>query len=204
MGCKSFVFLLHFYNLTPAPVPKIRMTETIFKKALLIDQDLSGRLSAFSQNKLIRKSAALFAHSGDSWFWLAGLLLVILFIPGAWRTTALIMTVGIFVTAGLIFVIKKIVRRPRPAGDWGNIYRRTDPHSFPSGHAARAAMLALIATAIGPPILGWILILWAPLVIISRVIMGVHYLSDVIAGALIGTASALAILFILQVFSFPV
>ena len=65
-------------------------------------------------------------------------------------------------------------------------------------------MLAWIAIAIGPPILGWILILWAPLVIISRVIMGVHYLSDVVAGALIGTASALAILFILQVFSFPV
>ena len=86
--------------------------------------------------------------------------------------------------------IKFLVRRKRPEGDWGGIYRRTDPHSFPSGHAARAALLAVLAISLGPTWFGILLLIWAPLVILARVVMGVHYLSDVIAGAILGILAA--------------
>ena len=73
----------------------------------------------------------------------------------------------------------------------GGIYRNTDPHSFPSGHAARAFLIAAVASVLAPAWLGIILWIWAPLVSLARVAMGVHYVSDVLAGALLGIAVAL-------------
>jgi undecaprenyl-diphosphatase len=87
--------------------------------------------------------------------------------------------------------VKFLVRRRRPEGEWGGIYRNTDPHSFPSGHAARAFLIAVVGAALGPAWLGILLWVWAPLVALARVAMGVHYLSDVVAGALFGVIVAL-------------
>jgi undecaprenyl-diphosphatase len=100
-------------------------------------------------------------------------------------------TVGL---ALVVLAIKFTIRRRRPEGDWGAIYRNTDPHSFPSGHAARAAMLAVIALAIGPLWLGLLLVVWGLLVCLARVWMGVHYLSDIIAGILLGILAGLLVL----------
>jgi membrane-associated phospholipid phosphatase len=82
--------------------------------------------------------------------------------------------------------IKFSVRRRRPEGSWGGIYRSTDPHSFPSGHATRASMLAVLSIALVPPWLALLVVIWAPLVSFARVAMGVHYLSDVLAGIALG------------------
>jgi undecaprenyl-diphosphatase len=49
---------------------------------------------------------------------------------------------------------------------------------------------------LGPTWLGVILAVWAVLVCLSRVIMGVHYLSDILAGASLGTAIGLGVIFI--------
>jgi undecaprenyl-diphosphatase len=86
--------------------------------------------------------------------------------------------------------IKFLVRRKRPEGEWGSIYRNTDPHSFPSGHAARAFLIAVVASALGPAWLSILLWIWAPLVALARVAMGVHYVSDVVAGAVLGVVVA--------------
>ena len=102
------------------------------------------------------------------------------------------MAISLTVEAVLVLAIKFIVRRSRPPGDWGAIYRNTDPHSFPSGHAARAWLLAVISAALGPAWFGLLLIFWAPLVCFSRVVLGVHYLSDVLAGMIIGLTSGWA------------
>jgi undecaprenyl-diphosphatase len=90
------------------------------------------------------------------------------------------------VLAILVFAIKLIVRRERPEGEWGSVYRSSDPHSFPSGHAARAILLAVLTLSWGPVWLAVILCLWAPLVALARVAMGVHYLTDVLVGAVLG------------------
>jgi undecaprenyl-diphosphatase len=97
---------------------------------------------------------------------------------------------AIAVTAVVVLIIKFTVRRRRPEGEWGSIYRSTDPHSFPSGHAARAFMLAVVSLGLGPAWLGGLLAVWAPLVALARVAMGVHYLSDVLAGGILGLLMA--------------
>ena len=156
-----------------------------------IDAAATQKIRLADKPGAFRRLAILFAHSGDSWFWIVGLSLLWFFGDSTWRAAAITMLAGIIITAGIVFVIKYTVRRQRPEGDWGSIYRKTDPHSFPSGHAARAAMLAAVAIGSG---LGWfalLLAVWAPLVILARVAMGVHYLSDVIAGAVIGIITGL-------------
>ncbi len=54
-------------------------------------------------------------------------------------------------------------------------------------------MLAVIALALGPAPFAVLLSLWAPLVVLARVAMGVHYLSDVLAGAALGAVLGLLI-----------
>ena len=131
------------------------------------------------------KLVTFFAHSGDSWFWLAGLILVGVF-SAAWRSLASFLIFAILGLAAVVMLIKFTVRRSRPPGEWGAIYRNTDPHSFPSGHAARASMLAVIAVLIGPIWAAIAMVLWAILVSLSRVMTGMHYLSDILAGILLG------------------
>jgi undecaprenyl-diphosphatase len=134
--------------------------------------------------------ATVFAHSGDSWFWALGLALVAWRGDAAWRAWAWHIFLAVAALAVLVMALKLLIRRRRPVGEWGAIYRNTDPHSFPSGHAARTAMLAVLLCAWGPAWAAPLAVVWAPLVSVARVSLGVHYLSDVVAGALLGLIAA--------------
>jgi len=156
------------------------------RQLLKLDARLSKALYVSEEKKLLSLVLKIFAHSGDSWFWLAGLLLVWLFGGGEWWSRALFLAVGLVIMACAVILLKFSIRRPRPEGEWGQIYRITDPHSFPSGHAARSVALAVMGVAIGPPWFGLALVIWAPWVGLARVALGIHYLSDVLAGWLVG------------------
>jgi undecaprenyl-diphosphatase len=156
-------------------------------KALLqADACWSSRLRVAEQPGVLRQLAAFIAHSGDSWFWGIGLGIAWLLGDGKLKSWSLHLFGSIVVTAIVVMSIKLVVRRQRPIGEWGAIYRNTDPHSFPSGHSARAILLAVMVWGMGPLWLGITLTIWAPLVALARVAMGVHYLSDVFAGGLLG------------------
>ena len=160
--------------------------------------ELDNRLSPISQvterSSFARSLAILLAHSGDSWFWLLGLFLLWILGTAYWKHRAVALALGVLVTALLVMSIKFAVRRRRPEGDWGRIYRSTDPHSFPSGHAARAFMLAVLALGLGPLWFGLLLSAWAPLVGVARIAMGVHYPTDIIAGMAFGVVMGVLIL----------
>lgn len=172
----------------------------MWQKILLKDEELSRSLRVLEGNTRIKPFAAFFAHSGDSWFWLAGLILIAIFGNGFWKPWSLILIFSLIILAVFVLSIKLLIRRRRPEGEWGQIYRSTDPHSFPSGHAARAFLFMILVLGLGPAWLAWILIIWAPLVSLARVMLGVHYLSDVIAGVIFGTIFGCLMLALLPVY----
>ena len=155
------------------------------------DARLSQKMRVAEKPGALRTIAVFFAHSGDSWFW--GIALIALWLNGDqfWKKWAVLQFVGISLLAALVQGIKFIVRRRRPEGEWGGIYRNTDPHSFPSGHASRSFLIAVVASNLGPAGVAIALWIWAPLVALARVAMGVHYVSDIVAGAILGIVIAL-------------
>jgi undecaprenyl-diphosphatase len=155
------------------------------------DARLSNRMRVAEKPGALRAIAAILAHSGDSWFWGLALILFWAFGNSTWKQWSVVEFAGIGGLAAVVMAIKFRVRRKRPEGEWGSIYRNTDPHSFPSGHAARAFLIAVVASALAPAWLASLLWLWAPLVAAARVAMGVHYISDIVAGAILGVVIAL-------------
>ena len=157
-----------------------------FSDFLLKDAELSQRIRIPDNKLVLKNTASLLAHSGDSWFLGAGLALFWIFGPRSWRPDIQLLFIGIVFTAVAVLVLKFSIKRPRPEGEWGQIYRSTDPHSFPSGHAARAIMLTTIMLLSGYIWIGAGMLIWVILVDLSRVGLGVHYYSDILAGTGIG------------------
>ena len=168
------------------------------RSILELDARLSNRMRVAEKPGALRAIAVFFAHSGDSWFWWAALIALWFLADPSRREWITVEFVGIGLLAALVLGIKFLVRRKRPEGEWGSIYRNTDPHSFPSGHAARSFLIAVVASALAPAWLAALLWIWAPLVAMARVAMGVHYVSDVVAGAGLGIVIALVGLQIYQ------
>lgn len=163
-----------------------------FRSILEFDANLSNKLRVAERPGWLRSIAVFFAHSGDSWFWALALILLWIFADDPfWKKWAVVIFGGISGLIVVVMALKFLIRRRRPEGEWGGIYRNTDPHSFPSGHAARAFLIAALATGLGPPLAGIVLWIWAPLVALARVAMGVHYASDILAGMLVGILVAL-------------
>ncbi len=59
------------------------------------------------------------------WFWLAGLFIVWLASAGSGRLRSAMLAKGILAMAALVMGIKLLVRRKRPSGEWGMLYRST-------------------------------------------------------------------------------
>lgn len=116
-----------------------------------------------------------------------------LFWQKRWRA-GLIMLIFPAVAGATSSILKQIFARPRPdivphLDSFGNL-------SFPSGHAANAAAILLLAALIVPsrhrPVWMGLACLVALLIGLSRVLLGVHWPSDVLGGVLWGTGFALA------------
>jgi membrane-associated phospholipid phosphatase len=109
--------------------------------------------------------------------------------------TAALSTISYFASGGIGELLKRAFERPRPPLVDPAVHPLVavpDSYSMPSGHAA-TAFAAAVAVGLFHRRLRWWLFALAALVALSRVWLGVHYLTDVIAGAALGTAVAVAL-----------
>lgn len=158
-----------------------------WQKIIAADERISAGLRIRDKNSPAFRISAVLAHSGDSWLWCGVLFILWLFAEGERQRILAWWGGTLALTAVFVFLLKRLIARARPEGEWGGVYRRSDPYSFPSGHAVRAGLIVVLAfhTFHHPLILAGICI-WAVLMTLSRVSSGVHYLLDVCAGFLLG------------------
>jgi undecaprenyl-diphosphatase len=158
-----------------------------------LDQRATSRLRSLRLAPGGQAVLAVVAHSGDSAV-LIPVLALLWWLEGfSLRGLSLSLAVGFALSVLATTIVKYAVRRRRPPGEWGAMYRKTDPHSFPSGHASRTVALTVIVLARGLLLPGLLLVGWSLLVGLARILLGVHYLIDVVVGYLLGLALGAAV-----------
>ena len=156
------------------------------------DHKLMRKLNNWPAPKWIRFWAIAATRAGDGWLWCLMGVLILIF-GGDQRWLALC-AAGSAASVGVtVFIsLKRVSGRKRPCEIephcWATLLP-PDQFSFPSGHTITAFAVGIAASEFYPLLLPWMLFC-ALSIALSRVVLGMHFLSDIIAGAAIGTVLA--------------
>lgn len=142
---------------------------------------------------LIRRFFKLISRLGDGIFWYVLIASTVVFNG----MHSLMIALHILLTSVVALLIYKALKhrlvRERPFISHAVITCNTkalDRYSFPSGHTLHAVSFSIMLGSYYPELI-WIVVPFAVLVAISRLVLGLHYISDVMIGALIGAALAI-------------
>lgn len=159
------------------------------------EADFCVACNRWGRRQRVRRFFAFVSRLGDGAIWY-GLMAAILLVEGAAGLPASAHMAATGVLALTLYrVLKRWTRRPRPFASDRRIYalvRPLDEFSFPSGHTLHAVAFSVVAVA-HYPALAWGLAPFTACIAASRVVLGLHYPSDVVAatgiGATLGAAS---------------
>ncbi|MFT4158208.1 MAG: phosphatase PAP2 family protein [Microbacterium sp.] len=154
-----------------------------------LDSWWNGFVAAYRSDGMVDFALVLNAIGGG---WVAIFavplaVVVALLIARRWRA-AVFAAMCFMASAGAVQLVKHLFGRARPDG----MIVASDFGSFPSGHTANAATNACVAVVLIPRV--WIAILgscWTVAMALSRTFLSVHWATDTLGGALIGSAVVL-------------
>jgi undecaprenyl-diphosphatase len=152
------------------------------------DYGLMRRVHHWEPPRWFRLWMVAATRAGDGWLWYAAGALVLGF--GGPQRLAAVGAAGLAAGAGIVLFagLKRLTGRPRPCAlaphAWSTLLP-PDRFSFPSGHSITAFAVA-VPLALAYPALGAVLLLCAANVAASRIFLGMHFLSDVLAGSALG------------------
>jgi undecaprenyl-diphosphatase len=152
------------------------------------DIDLCQSCNDLSRNLSLRKIFRLVSRLGDGVFWYMLMAVLLLHYQAEALPAVLHMLAVAFAATLLYKLIKHKTLRPRPFNVHPSIVcngHTLDQFSFPSGHTMHAVAFSIVGVAYFPALI-WLVLPFTILVALSRPILGLHYPSDVLVGALIG------------------
>jgi len=149
-------------------------------------------LNALSGREPTRRVFQLVSRLGDGVIWYALMLALLVLRGRSALRPALVMALMGVLGVVLYKLLKQTFVRERPFITHSGISLQAAPldrYSFPSGHTLHAVAFTWQAVAHYPE-LAWVLVPFTTLVAASRVVLGLHYPSDVLVGAALGGALA--------------
>lgn len=172
----------------------------MFNGLLYLDTSTYFLLKKLQHNFLLSRLNLLFSHSGDGHLYALFAVWVWMFQPLLYTQFFKVGLLAFAIELPSFLLLKSTVRRDRPFVQLQNCSKSLEPSdkfSMPSGHTAAAFLMAGLISNFYIDYSFWVYC-WAGLVGNSRVATGVHYPSDVIAGAALGSSALFLSLSILN------
>jgi undecaprenyl-diphosphatase len=157
-----------------------------------VEGELCRSINRLSYRRWVRSFFSGVSRLGDGGFW--ALMAALLLLLQGHRALPLVVQMALTGSIGVLLykLMKNRLVRERPYINHGGILcgiAPLDRYSFPSGHTLHATSFAIMLAHFDAQLVPFVAP-FAALVAASRVILGLHYPSDVVAGAAIGAALA--------------
>lgn len=168
----------------------------MYEKVFNVDMKLCGFFNRACHYTLINKFFSTISRLGNGVFWYALMILLPILYGMSAMLVVLQMSIAGLTGSAVYLLLKRGIERPRPYVANALILLGTQPldqFSFPSGHTLHAVGFSTIVCYYYPSFT-LILLPISALIAISRMILGLHYPSDVLVGAGIGLVTAVLVL----------
>ena len=140
--------------------------------------------------KLIYYFFRIFTFTGEWWMYISYAVITVLVNPEIGKDAIQLGLVAYGLHYPSYYVIKNITKRQRPFEKYQEVKALVNPpdkYSLPSGHSSGTMISALITTSFFDGLT--FLFFWPVIVALSRVFLGVHFISDTILGLILGFVS---------------